>query len=64
MLPSYFPLKTKKCNDVAQVFFSCLDKESIPNGDPQVGKKAVLTCNQQLEAYKSCMNKFKTPKWH
>jgi hypothetical protein len=32
ILPPFFPLKTKKCADVAQVFFACYEKESFPNG--------------------------------
>jgi hypothetical protein len=63
-LPPYFPLKTKKCAAVADHFFSCFEKESLPNGDVKVGSKALETCQEQLEAYKSCMDKFTTPKWH
>ena len=31
-LPSYFPLKLKKCTIPADAFFACFDHESLPNG--------------------------------
>ncbi|KAI9204009.1 uncharacterized protein BJ171DRAFT_582386 [Polychytrium aggregatum] len=61
-LPEYFPLKLKKCTEVSEQFFSCYEKESFPNGDPSVAKAALLTCHEQLIAYKACMDKFVGPK--
>jgi hypothetical protein len=61
-LPSYFPLKLKKCEQSAQAFFSCFESESTPNGDKDVGRKALTTCAQSLEEYKKCMDSFVGPK--
>ncbi|KAI9104715.1 hypothetical protein DFS34DRAFT_563134, partial [Phlyctochytrium arcticum] len=61
-LPDYFPLKLRKCTDVADPFFSCFERESLPNGDPDVARKALVTCRPQLEAYKKCMDKFVGPR--
>ncbi|KAJ3277002.1 hypothetical protein HDV01_000054 [Terramyces sp. JEL0728] len=61
-LPPYFPLKTKKCAKVSEAFFDCYETESAPNGDKDVGKKALITCAQQLGLYKDCMDKFVGPK--
>ncbi|KAJ3391893.1 hypothetical protein HDU92_008739 [Lobulomyces angularis] len=57
-LPSYFPLKLKKCVDPADSFFSCFDTNSIPNGDKEVARKAVNICSKELQAYKKCMEKY------
>ncbi|KAJ3135107.1 hypothetical protein HDU89_007528 [Geranomyces variabilis] len=61
-LPPYFPLKLRKCAQVADTFFACFEKESFPNGDPAVGRKAVATCAEPLAAYKACMEKFVGPR--
>ncbi|KAJ3159273.1 hypothetical protein HDU86_001876 [Geranomyces michiganensis] len=61
-LPPYFPLKLRKCAKVADTFFACFEKESFPNGDPAVGRKAVSTCSEPLAAYKACMEKFVGPR--
>ncbi|TPX55956.1 hypothetical protein PhCBS80983_g04904 [Powellomyces hirtus] len=62
VLPPYFPLKLRKCAEVADTFFACFEKESFPNGDPAVARKAVGRCTESLTAYKNCMEKFVGPR--
>ncbi|KAI8816771.1 uncharacterized protein EV422DRAFT_571524 [Fimicolochytrium jonesii] len=62
LLPPYFPLKLRKCIDVADTFFACFEKESFPNGDPNVAREAVRKCAVPLDAYKACMEKFVGPR--
>ncbi|TPX64373.1 hypothetical protein SpCBS45565_g05923 [Spizellomyces sp. 'palustris'] len=62
LLPPYFPLKLRKCADVADTFFSCYERASLPNGDKDVARKAVTECSEQLAAYKRCMEKFVGPR--
>ncbi|KAJ3342314.1 hypothetical protein HDU83_006167 [Entophlyctis luteolus] len=59
-LPPYFPLKVKKCQDASDSFFDCFDFNSVPNGDKDVGRKALSKCGSQLQAYKACMDEFKS----
>ncbi|KAJ3292398.1 hypothetical protein HK104_005315 [Borealophlyctis nickersoniae] len=61
-LPPYFPLKLRKCQEVADTFFACFEKESFPNSDKDVARKAVTTCGEHLAAYQNCMEKFVGPK--
>ncbi|KAI8610407.1 hypothetical protein BC830DRAFT_1069871 [Chytriomyces sp. MP71] len=58
-LPGYFPLKLKKCGDVSESFFGCFDFNSIPNGEKDVGRQALIKCKDQLELYKECMDRYK-----
>ncbi|KAJ3070413.1 hypothetical protein HDU98_006577 [Podochytrium sp. JEL0797] len=57
-LPPYFPLKLKKCADVTDSFFDCFDYNTVPNGDKDLGRKALLKCSTQLNLYKECMDRF------
>jgi hypothetical protein len=54
-LPSYFPLKLKKCAIPADDFFSCFE-ENTTNVSPNVGNEALLKCSKQLDLYKECMD--------
>ncbi|KAJ3395572.1 hypothetical protein HDU80_010288 [Chytriomyces hyalinus] len=58
-LPEYFPLKLKKCTDVSESFFGCFDFNTIPNGDKDVGRQALIKCGDQLKLYKECMDRFR-----
>eukprot|EP00842_Homolaphlyctis_polyrhiza_P002627 jgi/Hompol1/3365/HPOL_003224-RA len=62
LLPSYFPLKLRKCAAPADSFFTCFETESIPNGEADVARNAVSKCREQLIAYKECMDNFVGPK--
>ncbi|KAJ1558567.1 hypothetical protein HK096_010050 [Nowakowskiella sp. JEL0078] len=62
ILPPYFPLKLKKCIVPADNFFACLEKNSIPNGEKDVARNAVVTCAEGLEEYKKCMERFVGPR--
>ncbi|KAI9008030.1 hypothetical protein BC832DRAFT_402819 [Gaertneriomyces semiglobifer] len=57
-LPPFFPLKVKKCAEVADTFFACFEKNSLPNGDKEVGRKALMQCQEQLQAYEKCMERY------
>lgn len=61
-LPGYFPLKKRACIEPSDEFFHCFSKNSIPNGDQDVARKAVIACKEQLELYKQCMDKFVGPR--
>ncbi|KAH6563306.1 hypothetical protein BASA50_002391 [Batrachochytrium salamandrivorans] len=62
LLPSYFPLKLKKCAVPAEAFFACFETEATPNGDPDIARKAIGKCSEQLIAYTACMSNFVGPK--
>lgn len=61
-LPPYFPRVPKECKDVAKVFFDCFTDASTfgPDKAPDVGRKALISCKDQLEPYKSCAEKHLT----
>ncbi|KAI8806995.1 hypothetical protein BJ742DRAFT_814068 [Cladochytrium replicatum] len=61
-LPPYFPLKLRRCQDQAERFFGCFEKNSIPNGDKDVARSAVVTCQQELLDYQKCMDAFVGPR--
>ena len=54
VLPSYFPLKSKSCAIPADSFFACFDTES----QYRHPKEALLSCQEQLGLYKTCMEKY------
>lgn len=61
-LPPYFPLKLRACMVPADDFFACFTRESTPNGDQDVSRRAVLACAEQLELYKKCMDSYVGPR--
>ncbi|KAI8844264.1 hypothetical protein BC829DRAFT_400424 [Chytridium lagenaria] len=61
-LPPFFPLKLRKCADVADTFFGCFDDNTVPNGDKDLGRKALETCQDKMKLYVACMSKFKPNK--
>ncbi|RKP03174.1 hypothetical protein CXG81DRAFT_9871 [Caulochytrium protostelioides] len=60
-MPSYFPLKLRKCADPADDFFACFEGKAMPNGDPEVARRALAQCQETLRAYKDCMQSFVGP---
>lgn len=55
LLPSYFPLKLKKCSIPADDFFSCFEENTVEISTNS-GPEALIKCSTQLQLYKECMD--------
>jgi hypothetical protein len=54
LLPPYFPLVRRECDEAATDFFRCLSSETEPFGDKISARGAIAKCDEKCAAYKKC----------
>ena len=58
-LPPYFPTTKPACKEVSAKFFHCFTQNSrkISANDATAARRALATCQDELRAYMTCMER-------
>ena len=62
VLPGFFPIVAKGCEEVSEEFFQCLDSKSEPWGQKEAAKKGLESCKTELAKYEKCYQSVKNSK--